>query len=196
MSYTLAEAAAACGINRSTVLRALKSGRISGTRDEAGTWHVEPVELHRHFAPRAAPEAVPQLAQPNAQADAMVALLREQIADLRSDRDHWREAHERGQAALAEALAAHTATQRLLPAPDAAPVEQDAPPIEHSTAAVEQGLRAVEQALRPIEQEARAVEQETMPIEEEATAVDLPRWPTRIRDMLASLGGAPARIRA
>ena len=39
--YTLSEAAAACGINRSTVLRALKSGKISGTRDEAGAWHVE-----------------------------------------------------------------------------------------------------------------------------------------------------------
>jgi predicted DNA-binding protein (UPF0251 family) len=28
MSYTLAEAAAACGVNKSTVLRAVKSGRI------------------------------------------------------------------------------------------------------------------------------------------------------------------------
>ena len=37
MSYTLAEAAAACGINKSTVLRAVKSGRISGTKDELGT---------------------------------------------------------------------------------------------------------------------------------------------------------------
>jgi DNA-binding MurR/RpiR family transcriptional regulator len=36
MSYTLAEAAAACGINKSTVLRAIKSGRISGTKGELG----------------------------------------------------------------------------------------------------------------------------------------------------------------
>ena len=49
MSYTLAEAAAACGVNKSTVLRAVKSGRISGTKDEFGTWHVEAVELHRVF---------------------------------------------------------------------------------------------------------------------------------------------------
>ncbi len=196
MSYTLAEAAAACGINRSTVLRALKKGLISGTRDEAGTWHVEPVELHRHFAPRAAPEAVPQLAQPNTHADAMIALLREQLAALRSDKDRWQEAHERAQAALAEALAALTATQKLLPAPAVTP---DVTPVEQDAMAVElEGLRAVERALRPIEQEARAVEQETTTIEEEATAADLPQrgaW-QRALDMMASLGGAPARIRA
>ena len=61
-----------------------------------------------------------------------------------------------------------------------------------------EGLRAVERALRPIEQEARAVEQETTTIEEEATAADLPQrgaW-QRALDMMASLGGAPARIRA
>ena len=33
MSYTLAEAAQATGLNPGTILRAIKSGRISGTRD-------------------------------------------------------------------------------------------------------------------------------------------------------------------
>jgi len=51
MSYTLAEAVAACGIDKSTVRRAVRSGRISGTRDDLGVWHVEPVELHRVFPP-------------------------------------------------------------------------------------------------------------------------------------------------
>ena len=32
MSYTLAAAAAACGLNKSTVLRAIKAGKISGTK--------------------------------------------------------------------------------------------------------------------------------------------------------------------
>src|SRR6266478_6357048 len=36
MSYTLAAAAAACGLNKSTVLRAIKAGKISGTKDEHG----------------------------------------------------------------------------------------------------------------------------------------------------------------
>jgi hypothetical protein len=38
MSYTLAAAAAACGLNKSTVLRAIKAGKISGTKDEHGEW--------------------------------------------------------------------------------------------------------------------------------------------------------------
>jgi hypothetical protein len=48
MSYTLAEAAQATGLNRSTI------------------WRVEPVELHRVFPEaQATPEAVPQHAYPD-----------------------------------------------------------------------------------------------------------------------------------
>jgi hypothetical protein len=36
MAYTLAAAAAATGLNKSAVLRAIKAGRISGTRNELG----------------------------------------------------------------------------------------------------------------------------------------------------------------
>src|SRR5258705_7295295 len=42
MSYTLAAAAAACGLNKSTVLRAIKAGKISGTKDEHGEWTSRP----------------------------------------------------------------------------------------------------------------------------------------------------------
>ena len=91
MSYTLSEAAAACGVNKSTVLRAVKSGRISGTKDEFGTWHVEAAELHRVFPPAASaaasPEAMPRHAPPDAATDALVAELRAVIADLRQERD-------------------------------------------------------------------------------------------------------------
>ncbi len=93
-AYTLAEAAQATGLNRSTILRAIKSGKISGTRDTNGAWSVEPVELHRAFPPaEATPKAVPQHTQP--EAHALVAELRTQLADLRQDRDHWREMAER-----------------------------------------------------------------------------------------------------
>ena len=51
MSYTLAAAAAACGLNKSTVLRAIKAGKISGTKDEHGEWHIEAAELHRVYPP-------------------------------------------------------------------------------------------------------------------------------------------------
>jgi hypothetical protein len=49
MSYTLATAAIATGLNKSTILRAIKSGRISGKKDEFGEWCVESAELHRVY---------------------------------------------------------------------------------------------------------------------------------------------------
>ena len=49
MPLALAEAAQATGLNRSTILRAIKGGRISEARDESGAWSVEAVE--RRFAP-------------------------------------------------------------------------------------------------------------------------------------------------
>lgn len=95
MSYTLAEAAAACGVDKSTVRRAVRGGRISGTRDEAGVWHVEAVELHRVFPPAARTDGDPAAAPRDAAADALVAELRAVIADLRQDRDAWRDQAQR-----------------------------------------------------------------------------------------------------
>src|SRR5262245_20657182 len=47
MSYSLGAAAAATGLNKTTILRAIKSGKISSTKDALGQWWVEPAELHR-----------------------------------------------------------------------------------------------------------------------------------------------------
>ena len=94
MPLSLAEAAQATGLNRSTILRAIKRGAISGSRGNDGAWSVEPVELHRVFPPVAAsaePKATPQ----DAQADALVADLRAQLADMRSQRDAWQGVAER-----------------------------------------------------------------------------------------------------
>jgi hypothetical protein len=49
MAYSLAAAAAATGLNKTTVLRAIKSGKISGARDRSGEWCVEAAELHRVY---------------------------------------------------------------------------------------------------------------------------------------------------
>src|SRR6516164_10862712 len=107
MSYTLAEAAAACGLDKSTVRRAVRSGRISGTRDEQGVWHVEPAELHRVFPPGVRTGGDTTAVPRDAPADSadittntLVAELRAVIFDLRQDRDHWRAeaAHWREQA--------------------------------------------------------------------------------------------------
>ena len=57
VAYNLAEAGKAIGVNRSTVLRAIRRGTISATRDPpAGGWLIEPAELYRVF-PAVAPES-------------------------------------------------------------------------------------------------------------------------------------------
>ena len=49
--YNLATAAAAAGINKSTVLRHIKAGKVSATRDHNGGWQIDPAEFHRTFPP-------------------------------------------------------------------------------------------------------------------------------------------------
>src|SRR5215208_6803506 len=52
MDYTFSPPARACGRGKTTLLRAVRSGRISAIRDEmAGTWLIEESELHRVFPP-------------------------------------------------------------------------------------------------------------------------------------------------
>ena len=50
MAYTLRAAAAATGLTKKTVLRAIKSGRISAVKNELGKWRIEPAELHRIYS--------------------------------------------------------------------------------------------------------------------------------------------------
>jgi hypothetical protein len=76
--YNLMTAAAAAGINRSTVLRAIKAGRISAQRDSNNGWEIDPAEFHRVFPPL--PLTAAANAQPDAQqVDAQVALLRNMV---------------------------------------------------------------------------------------------------------------------
>ena len=110
MPYTLAAAAAACGVNKSTVLRAIKSGKVSGTKDVNGEWHVEPAELHRVYPPvadaAAGTDAMPRHAtgdaaalamaqQRTAQAEERLSELKAMLEDMRSDRDAWRDQAQR-----------------------------------------------------------------------------------------------------
>ena len=51
MKYTLSEAAAATGKNKATIQRAIKSGKISASKGETGSYEIDPSELHRVFQP-------------------------------------------------------------------------------------------------------------------------------------------------
>ena len=155
-TLTLGTASQATGRAKSTILRTIKSGRISATRAETGEWSIDPAELFRVFPALAIPGATPQPAQTerdatpaerDATTDALVAELRVTIAQLRRDCDYWRSSLDQERTAHSETRAAHAATQaahattqasleRLLLPPPATPIERDATPAERDATPV------------------------------------------------------------
>lgn len=112
MSYSLSDAAQATGKNRTTIQRAIKSGKISASKNENGAYEIEPAELHRIFpaiAQHSAQQTKETVSNSPQQGDATSETLRirlemlekerdreraqleETIADLREDRDKWRQ---------------------------------------------------------------------------------------------------------
>jgi hypothetical protein len=49
MAYTLGEATKATGLSKTSLHRAIKSGRISAIKTENGSYEIDPAELHRVF---------------------------------------------------------------------------------------------------------------------------------------------------
>ena len=107
MVYTLGEAARATGKSKATISKAIKSGRLSASKDETGTFHIDPSELHRVYPPtvssehRETPENTPEkpdlggtIRELQARLEAAHERLSDKetvIADLREDRDRWRQ---------------------------------------------------------------------------------------------------------
>ena len=55
MPYTLGEAAIACGKSKSTLSKAIKSGKISAFKNDHGAFEIEPSELFRLYPPTPPP---------------------------------------------------------------------------------------------------------------------------------------------
>jgi len=106
MSYTLNEAAKAVGKSKTTIHRAIKSGKISASKLDSGAYAIDPSELHRVFqngtAERTTRNDVEQPVTTSGTADIRLEMLEkerererqqleETIADLREDRDKWRQ---------------------------------------------------------------------------------------------------------
>ena len=51
MAYTLGQAARAANVSKTTIQRAIKSGRLSASRQLDGSYLIDPAELHRVFPP-------------------------------------------------------------------------------------------------------------------------------------------------
>lgn len=108
--FTLGQAAKATGKNKTTILRAVKDGRISAGRDDANQYVIEPAELFRVF-PAVAEEGVAQpvaetpnaplrtgAEQPHATAvtgyQLLTEELRRQLDEAKHERDREREQHQ------------------------------------------------------------------------------------------------------
>src|SRR3546814_4952754 len=51
MGITLREASEKVGVTRQTLMKAIKTGRVSGQKSDNGEWRIEPVELFRVWPP-------------------------------------------------------------------------------------------------------------------------------------------------
>jgi excisionase family DNA binding protein len=49
MTYTLGEAAKATGKSKTTIQRAIKSGKITALKGDSGAYNIDPSELHRVY---------------------------------------------------------------------------------------------------------------------------------------------------
>ena len=63
MHLSLGQAAKETGMDKSTISRAIKSGKLSATRQENGGYAIDPAELFRVFAPASKDTEQPVLAR-------------------------------------------------------------------------------------------------------------------------------------
>lgn len=108
MAYTLGEATKATGISKTSLHRAIKSGRISATKNDIGAWEIDPAELHRVFPPAAN--------RNSSETDDLVrdgtVVLRRELELLREERERERHQFEREIARLEQQLDASEQERR------------------------------------------------------------------------------------
>lgn len=82
MALTAREAAEAVGLSKAAILKAIRTGKISATKNYNGEWMIEPVELFRRYAPVSADGIQPAPTAPvDTTLEAEIANLRQQLAD-------------------------------------------------------------------------------------------------------------------
>jgi hypothetical protein len=116
-TLTLGQASKLAGVGKTTLTRAINSGRLSAQRQADGSYRIDPAELSRvyeirvetpatvssagdavhHATPARDPSETPEIAALLAALEAEVKALREMLAradrqadDLRQERDGWR----------------------------------------------------------------------------------------------------------
>jgi hypothetical protein len=108
VALTLNQAAKICSRSKSTLLDAIRGGRMSAPKDDRGRYVIDPAELHRVFPFQSqdqSPEPHPNnLENQREPADLAlkreIELLREMLGKVEANADHWRTLAERQQALL------------------------------------------------------------------------------------------------
>lgn len=110
MKLTLNKAAQTCRRSKSTILDAIKSGRLTAPKEDRGRYAIDPAELHRVFPFKTfdqsenrslKPLSSTDENHPNAKAlEREVELLREMLMKAEANTDHWRGMAERQQVLL------------------------------------------------------------------------------------------------
>ena len=116
MSYTLTQAAEAAKVQRSTVFKWIKAGKVSAAKADDGTFRIDPAELHRFLSsvsrdtqPPATPkqadttadmatETLLELVSLRSQVEKLqhiVEMERERSRELREEREAWKRQAER-----------------------------------------------------------------------------------------------------
>ncbi len=113
MVLTLNKAAQTCGHAKSTLLDAIRSGRMTAPKDDRGRYAIDPAELHRVFSFHASDRSADRFSEPQPTTfenhpttpadrglEREVELLREMLTKAEVNADHWRALAERQQALL------------------------------------------------------------------------------------------------
>lgn len=113
-TVSLGQAARLAGVGKTTLTRAIRSGRLSATRRDDGAYSIDVAELERVYplrapgaatgetvaatglaAHQATPDASAALSAEIASLREMLSMMRERESDLREERDRWRTQAER-----------------------------------------------------------------------------------------------------
>lgn len=148
--FGLREAAEQAGTSKSSIWRAIKSGRLSATKTDGGDYAIDAAELFRVFPPKASGETMERVPErPTGQtgtgietggetdetelrlrlasSDAMIAGLKELLAEVRQSRDQWQAQADEWKAQAEDWKTQTTRLTLALPAPAPGPVAEPPP---------------------------------------------------------------------
>ena len=97
---TLGQASEKCGKSKATILNAIRKQRMSAKKNDIGQWDIDPAELFRVYPVQTSNSSTntktkrgqtPSNTNENSSLQKEVEMLREQLANMKEERNEWRE---------------------------------------------------------------------------------------------------------